>query len=85
MEEKNEKRSVRMKRWVGHHREELAAWGFVAGVTGLYVGVIALAVRNQNKAEAEWEATVKDALETGKKIIPHKDGSFTILDMDKIA
>jgi hypothetical protein len=85
MEEKNEKRLSRLKGWVGHHRDELAAWGFVAGVTGLYVGVIALAVRAQNRQEAEWEATVKDALETGKKIIPHKDGTFTILDVNKIA
>lgn len=81
----NEKKINRLKGWASRNREQLLGWGFVAGVTGLYVGAIALAVRAAHKQEAEWDAAVTDALTTGKTIIPQKDGSFYILDMNKIA
>lgn len=84
MEEK-QKRFRRLKEWASRNSEQIGAVVGITGVVAIYGGVVALAYHLQKKQNAEWDATVSDALRTGKTIIPQKDGSFMILDKTKIA
>jgi len=74
---------TKVKEKIAKHRDDIAFYGIVASGVALYVGIVVLNVKAQNRYNAEVEATrtkLVDAINRGSTILPNTDGSFWILD-----